>query len=563
VKRDDLKELCLRYLDGDLVDHDASAFSRLVAESPEAARMLARLAIQDTCFESSATLAFLDSDETHHNTLPWFETIAAGVNEPETQHISLRQFANLGGFLLRKALTSKPAYTVRATAAAVLLAVMLFLVFGGNEEDTAPNTLTDQDFGTKIVATLTAERDAAWDRQPGQDLFAGQRLTLTAGFAEITTNRGAVAILEAPCLIEFTESDNGFRLHAGTLVGICERPNSKGFVVATPYMEVTDLGTRFGVITDDTVGTSAHVFEGAVMVLHADHETASQPRPDVLLAGESKGIDINGRINDGSLHGQVRFAAVRPDGSLDTTDSTPMGTKYLDLVDIIAGGDGTGKRTGVGLNAVSGEYQSELPDQEALQASEGRYQEVAESTYPLGVVVPSPDGEVDGLPEQLAFPAMPAGSGHSYGLIWCGGRYPEVKHESYKSMTAVIDGVDYSEKGNRALYLHSNAVVTIDLDAIRKAHPKMRLTQIQAVVGDTRNSRNARYSRFAIGMDKEIALEHVFDARKKQTLKPVNVNTALDSTKTLTLISTDGGDDINQDWIVLGNPRLVLEPITD
>ena len=65
--------------------------------------------------------------------------------------------------------------------------------------------------GPRVLATT--EHDAVWDRQPGEDLYAGQRLTLTQGFAEITTTRGAVAILEAPVTIELLNNDNALRLH--------------------------------------------------------------------------------------------------------------------------------------------------------------------------------------------------------------------------------------------------------------------------------------------------------------------------------------------------------------
>jgi len=119
------------------------------------------------------------------------------------------------------------------------------------------------------VATLTDDHSAQWAAfgpAPGDTLFAGQRLTLTEGFAEVTTNRGAVALLEAPATIELLDNDNALRLETGKLVGICETASSKGFVVRTEHMDITDLGTRFGVDVSAEDAAEIHVFAGEVRI---------------------------------------------------------------------------------------------------------------------------------------------------------------------------------------------------------------------------------------------------------------------------------------------------------
>ncbi|MEM9020406.1 MAG: FecR domain-containing protein [Planctomycetota bacterium] len=138
------------------------------------------------------------------------------------------------------------------------------------------------------VATLTAEIDAVWDRRPGRELYAGQPFTLTQGFAEITTSHGAVAILQAPATIELTDSPNALRLHRGKLVGICETESSKGFLVRTPHMDITDLGTRFGVWVKEDVSLT-HVIEGEVQASIANATTAD--RPTRLTAQQTATVD--------------------------------------------------------------------------------------------------------------------------------------------------------------------------------------------------------------------------------------------------------------------------------
>ena len=160
------------------------------------------------------------------------------------------------------------------SAIAALLAIAVTLIITMSSTQTVTNTpnfaqVPDEPAASSTVATLTAERDAIWAKAAlaaGSALQAGQRLTLTHGFAEITTQRGAVAILEAPATIELLDNNNAIRLHTGKLVGLCETEPSKGFLVRTPHMDISDLGTRFGVDASQPDATEVHVFEGEVEV---------------------------------------------------------------------------------------------------------------------------------------------------------------------------------------------------------------------------------------------------------------------------------------------------------
>ncbi|MEM9110006.1 MAG: FecR domain-containing protein [Planctomycetota bacterium] len=197
---------------------------------------------------------------------------------------ALRDLRWAAGKLARQWVVSKPAYLAYAALVA-LLCVALFVDWGGEDAgpiaewpppDTAPGVETPSPF-VLPVATLTAEYDAAWALQPGGDQRPGtirpgaplgpnQRLTLTEGFAEITTNRGAKVLLEAPATIETTDSDNAIRLHRGKLVGKCETESSKGFTVHAPGMDVVDLGTEFGVDLPEGE-VIAVVFSGQIKVV--------------------------------------------------------------------------------------------------------------------------------------------------------------------------------------------------------------------------------------------------------------------------------------------------------
>lgn len=168
-------------------------------------------------------------------------------------------------------------------AAMLLLAASLLVILGNlwtGPDNLAssgrvapdPAATPSQPPAQSAVATLTAEHGAQWQAASGtvlpgvgDQLHAGQRLTLTEGSAQITTARGAIAILQAPCSVELLDQDNALRLIRGKLVGICETQSSKGFVVHTPQLDITDLGTRFGVEVTPGSATEVHVHQGMVL----------------------------------------------------------------------------------------------------------------------------------------------------------------------------------------------------------------------------------------------------------------------------------------------------------
>ncbi|MEM9347237.1 MAG: FecR domain-containing protein [Planctomycetota bacterium] len=198
-----------------------------------------------------------------------------------------------------------------AVAAAVVLTVTLVIVLTGGSEQ--PERVAEQPGNTgqpslivpdepeanpaitpaitSGVATLTAERGAVWDRRPGDKLVAGDRLNLTQGTAEITTARGAIAILQAPATIEMIDNPNAMRLIRGSIAGICETPTSKGFFVRTPHLDVTDIGTRFGIIVDADGASTVQVFKGSVMVEPSNQSAPGAIKQRVLKAGDATKVD--------------------------------------------------------------------------------------------------------------------------------------------------------------------------------------------------------------------------------------------------------------------------------
>lgn len=327
-------EVCLRYLDGDLTEAESREFSRLIATSPEAADELARHLIDEQYFttmpEADDKRSVQPGDEyaldealryvgprqdanTVLKDLLEYEREAPVVEilpienwsetKPQRQPVETLtwgEVASATGDLLVSAAKTPAARWLFAAALVMAATVFYFAVDRDNQDANPPvtenpvvsperptNSLTPR----AAVATLTAEHDAVWDRRPGQDLFAGQRFSLTEGFAEITTARGAKAILEAPATIELTDSDNAIRLHTGKLVGICETESSIGFLVRTPSAHIVDIGTSFGVQVSDDKVTTLQVYKGQVQIAPITQD-ARAGQPVSVLAGQATQSDI-------------------------------------------------------------------------------------------------------------------------------------------------------------------------------------------------------------------------------------------------------------------------------
>lgn len=281
-------ELIQAIFSGEATPQQVRALEDWLLEDSSHVQLLVDLALLDGMIldkqkneDAAAVLNLLS--ELEEQAEPDFTLLQVPVTEtpsadPGEESVTFQDLWSAASYLTAKGLHSR-AGMIGSIAAVLVIAVVLFFVFSGAPTQTLqPNSIVDDGSATpRVVAALTAERDAEWERRPGQDLYAGQRLTLTAGLAEITTANGAIAILEAPATIELIHQ-NALRLDAGKLLGICETDASKGFRVRTPHMDITDLGTRFGVDASKLGATQVHVIEGMVEVASPVIDTSGPVR---------------------------------------------------------------------------------------------------------------------------------------------------------------------------------------------------------------------------------------------------------------------------------------------
>jgi ferric-dicitrate binding protein FerR (iron transport regulator) len=152
------------------------------------------------------------------------------------------------------------------------------------------------------VAWLVNAQDCTWTGPgPTGNLQAGRLLRIERGWAEIHFRCGARIVLEGPSVLKLVSSKS-VRLTSGKLTARVP-PAGSGFEVLSPHGKVIDLGTEFGVRSDDG-STEVYVFKGKVEALPAQDSPA--PARTVNLT-EHQSAQIS--------RGQVTVRPAQPPGA--------------------------------------------------------------------------------------------------------------------------------------------------------------------------------------------------------------------------------------------------------
>lgn len=144
---------------------------------------------------------------------------------------------------------------------------------------------------SKAVAMLERVVDVEWNQRDeiprlGAPLEPGW-LRLKSGLAQIVFYSGARVVIEGPAELQLISPDEAV-CASGRLVAEVP-PQAKGFRVRTPLMNVTDLGTVFGVEVKQRQ-TELHVFKGRV-----EFQSPSGATKRSLIEGQGAIADEAGR----------------------------------------------------------------------------------------------------------------------------------------------------------------------------------------------------------------------------------------------------------------------------
>ncbi|MFK7787921.1 MAG: hypothetical protein AB8C95_00325 [Phycisphaeraceae bacterium] len=498
-------------------------------------------------------------------------------------------------------------------AAVVLAATLLFYVTPQSDgpADTASNsgpTAVAPNTGPAF-ATLVRGLDVQWASVEDESgLLREGKHQLLAGMAELELLSGTRVVIEGPASFELT-GINMMDVTQGRVVASVPQ-SSAGFILNTPnarFVETagrinrdvqlslsthtpttsvslyltgnltinasadanathsyakarlvssqrTTAGTEFGVRVDQDQQTLVQVFHGTIK---------ASPIVDLKPVGEPLSIGESGAAVIASGGNELTFVYY------DDKAFTRELTVSLSLADMIMGGDGTTSRQNIGLHTQTGQYTSKITENNALVGlvSSGRANLVQGSPYVSRVFIPSKDGRIEDLPTGLSLPNMPQTTGIGYGLIWSGAEMPPVEALNPVSIPTNLPGYDFVAAGKQALVMHSNSGLVVDLDAIRKMNPGFEIIKVQAIVGNASgagkpNAPTTLLSEFLAYVDSETVMHRTFDLTDPDKLLVDRLDLTINETnRYLTVVSTDGGDTRHMDWIILGDPIVILKPL--
>ncbi len=472
----------------------------------------------------------------------------------------------------------------------------------------------------ELIGRVTGMVDVRWSdpntsTEYGAGVSRGRKYALDSGLMEISYDSGAKVILQGPVTYEVDSRDGGF-LSLGKLTARLEkkpsavsgqrsekvaskegsgvrgqgsekvasetnpeipksqipnpssspapRPQSPvpAFAVRTPLATVTDLGTEFGVEVSKEGTTTSHVFQGLVRVQIVSTKGIPEGQPRIL--GKNQSVCVR-KTAAGSKEEKNLVTFATPADSAGFVREIPHQKtlqptiKMLDLVDIVAGGNGFSGKRNAGIDATTGKRNTAVDYIDPTATGDARF------PFPLG------DGKyhrVDGLPfidgvfipDGSHGPVQVDSAGHLFEdcpktanrtahYLWAGSGDVPTAGASSRTTLGIID---YAQKEHCYLFIHSNKGVTFNLEAIRKANPDATIRRFLAVLG---NASEGSADVWILFDGKERFCRR--EISNKFVAMPVNIPIRKED-RFLTLIATDGGDDIFSDWIMLGDPRLEL-----
>ena len=175
---------------------------------------------------------------------------------------------------------------VSLIAAAALLIISLItmrLFFVAEKEPTLAFVTSP---GTQFAITHSKSHDTL----EGMVMEKGSRLQVSHGVVELNFSAGVKAIVSAPADLTL-HNDNALFLNHG-VAWFRVSPKAIGFQVKTPDMQVTDLGTEFGIISSHNTLDEVHVFDGKVEVINLN----SLKHKELLVAKQARIAGPAGRL---------------------------------------------------------------------------------------------------------------------------------------------------------------------------------------------------------------------------------------------------------------------------
>ena len=250
---------------------------------------------------------------------------------------------------------------------------------------------------------------------------------------------------------------------------------------------------------------------------------------------------------------RVTVTPLAPEAAAFVRQISKPKLKSFDLANVVAGGDGFSGQRGRGIKIPTECLPK--PDQAWRIMGDYRYHRIMGMPFIDGVFIPDGSkGPVQVSSAGHTLDCLPRTANSTSGAIWSG-RDDDRTNAIYTR----LNGVDYASPGHGVLAVTSNKGITFDLQAIRKANPGWNLLRFRAITGSTKpmsEDAGPWVAEVWVLVDGQMRFRRR-DIDQTNGAMPINIRIRGED-RFLTLMATDGGDDIFSDWIIFGDPRLEL-----
>ena len=403
----------------------------------------------------------------------------------------------------------------------------------------------------RVVAHLIDQMNARWDkssRLPYDDGRMSQdAYHLTEGYVHIRFECGADVIIEAPAQWSLLTDDN-MQLTLGKAYATVPL-QALGFAIKAGNAKVIDLGTEFGIEIDDRQMTQLHVMKGKTLLISGlEHGNKAQCE---MSQGQARQVDLTGNVQKIEL--ASRLFARRIDSRAHLVWK---GQPAIDLADIVARGNGwgTGNKNWL-LDPLSGHYTQNWINQTEIKPKVN-FRPVPENVLIDSLFIPNPgqQSQVTISTTGLVFQDCPPTANRFNDFIQtC---------QNPKDRRLHLPARQFDPDNDAIIYLHSNLGITFDLEMLRQQYPGLELGSFQtrcaitSVVESAQKDMGKTYQAvFHVLLDGQSAA--AIPIHTRDAPQPLSINLAPEH-RFLTLLVTDGGDDVFGDRTFFINPEIVF-----
>ncbi|MFI4860842.1 MAG: FecR domain-containing protein [Phycisphaerales bacterium JB063] len=451
----------------------------------------------------------------------------AGHAEPGT----LRVWATLGGL-----------------AAAVAL-VAAFVWPGLPQSTTQPGPVAQPGREQVVFASVLDDFQPAWEAgaSPRDGSLGVGRYRLAEGSVRMRLADGTRVKVVGPADFSL-EGVGSITLTHGRLVADVPE-GASGFRVQTPAGDIIDEGTAFGVDVLDHKTTEAEVISGRIRVA---------PRSVGGVLGEFVEVGRDRAVRMDRVAGRIE--SIQSGGDRFSMDYV----RVLDLVDAVAGGDGTTGRRNAGIDPQNGRWQDAPMGGEWGRVGDDRFHTVPYCPLIAGTFIPRIQGEATQLdPAGHTFNGLTVGDRYGYGQTWAGGYVPVPGEQP--ELDTIIEGVNYAAPSRGLIRMHANSGLCFDLGEMRRLHPGLTTTRFRAGLS------NREATRREAGTESIYASVDVWvfvDGELRYSRSDVTTSDGLldidlplsGGDRYLTVVITDALNTNTFDWVLLCQPRIDLRP---